>query len=191
MIVTYAYVLENVEMKEQRNNQPLFLLIEQLEVEDKNLYIDGDTSSKRLELKKLLEEIQPTSRLIVRSVVDFSDTLIGLKYIFQKLTDKKITLFSYEEPFFCGDCFLEYLTGFAQLFVTYERKKQQAGYKKALENGTVGRPKKTKEVEQALTMYKSGIFTISQIEMITGISKSTLYRYLKTENVEITEKESS
>lgn len=189
--MTYAYVLENIEMKEQRNNQPLFLLIEQLEVEEKNLYIDGDTSSKRLELKKLLEEIQPESRLIVRSVVDFSDTLMGLKCIFQKLTDKKITLFSYEEPFFCGDCFLEYLTGFAQLFVTYERKKQQAGYKKALENGTVGRPKKTKEVEQALTMYKSGIFTISQIEMITSISKSTLYRYLKAENVEITEKESS
>lgn len=183
--MTYAYVLENVDTKELRDNRPLFLLIEQLTVEDGNLYIDKDTSDNRIELRKLIAEIQPQSKLIVRSVIDLADNFLGLKYIFQKLTDKGITLLSCEEPFLCGEYFMEYLTGFAQMFVTYERKKQQAGYKKALENGTVGRPKKTKEVEQALTLYKSGLFKVSQIEIITGVSKSTLYRYLKTEKGEI------
>ena len=182
--MTYAYILENIDIKEKRNNQPLFLLIEQLEVEDKKLYIDKDTERNRLSLKKLTAEIQPYSLLLVRSAIDLADGFIELKYIFQKLTDKHITLFSCEEPFLCGEYFMEYLTGFAKMFVTYEKKKQQAGYKKALENGTVGRPKKTKEVEQAITLYKSGLFKVSQIEVITGVSKSTLYRYLKTENAE-------
>ena len=59
---------------EKRDNQPLFLLIEQLEVKDENLYIDKDTDIERMELKKMLSEIQPYSRLLVRSIVDLADT---------------------------------------------------------------------------------------------------------------------
>lgn len=186
MVVTYAYVLENVDIIEKRDNQPLFLLIEQLEVKDENLYIDKDTDIERMELKKMLSEIQPYSRLLVRSIVDLADTFTILKSVLQKLTEQKIVLFSCEEPFLCGDDFLDCLTTFAKMFVFYERKKQRLGYNKALENGLVGRPKKTKQVEQAIKMHESGLFKISQIESITGISRSTLYRYLKTENTENT-----
>ena len=185
-VVTYAYVLENIDITEKRNNQPLFLLIEQLEVTDDNIYVDKDTDTERNELMKLLAEIKPYSKLLVRSIVDLAETFTILKSVLQKLTEKKIVLFSCEEPFLCGDEFLEYLTAFAKMFVVYERKKQRMGYNKALENGLVGRPKKSKEVEQAIKLYNSGLFKISQIEIITGVSKSTLYRYLKMENAENT-----
>jgi DNA invertase Pin-like site-specific DNA recombinase len=42
-----------------------------------------------------------------------------------------------------------------------------------------GRPtKKEDKVEMAVKMYKSKDYTIKQITVATGISKTTLYRYL-------------
>ena len=89
-VVTYAYVLENIDITEKRNNQPLFLLIEQLEVTDDNIYIDKDTDTERNELMKLLAEIKPYSKLLVRSIVDLAETFTILKSVLQKLTEKKI-----------------------------------------------------------------------------------------------------
>ena len=40
---------------------------------------------------------------------------------------------------------------------------------------------KTDDVEKAIKLYQSKIYTVSQIERLTGVSKSTLYRYLKEE----------
>ena len=53
------------------------------------------------------------------------------------------------------------------------------GYQIAVLEGKVGRPAKKEEILKAVEMYKSGNFKVSQIEVITGISKSSLYRYLQ------------
>lgn len=43
-----------------------------------------------------------------------------------------------------------------------------------------GRPKKTNDkVKDALKLYDSKQYTIAQIEKFTGISKPTLYRYIR------------
>ena len=174
-----AYVLENIENKDFRNNQPLFLLIKDLEIEDDNIFIDSDTDKSRPELQNLLGVIKPGDRLAIRSVQDLSDILSDLIGVFQKLTDTGITLCSCEEPFLSGDDYLDILNGFAKLYVDFEKKKQRQAYRQAVNEGTVGRPAKTKEVKQALSMYNSGNYKVAQIEAVTGVSKSTLYRYLK------------
>ncbi len=61
----------------------------------------------------------------------------------------------------------------------YAEKQRQQGYQQAKEEGRVGRPRLTKEVEQAVKLYRTKAFTIAEIEDMTKISKSTLYRYLK------------
>lgn len=175
----WAYVLENMCLEDVRSNQNLFLLIKDLEIPEDNQYFDRDLHGP--ELKNLLEVLQHGDRLAIRSVLDLADTLSGLISVFQKLTKKQITLCSCEESYLCGDDYLDTLNGFARLYIDFEKKKQQQSYQKALESGSVGRPAKTREVEQALTMYQSGKYKIGQIEAITGISKSTLYRYLKNE----------
>ena len=175
----WAYVLENMGLEDNRNNQNLFLLINDLEIPDDNRYFDCNLD--RPELKNLLEVLQPGDRLAIRSVMDLADSLSDLIGVLQKLSDKQVTLCSCLEPYLCGEDYLETLTGFAQLYVSFEKKKQQQSYKKAVEDGTVGRPTKAKEVEQALSMYQSGKYKVNQIESITGVSKSTLYRYLKNE----------
>ncbi|MEC2983796.1 helix-turn-helix domain-containing protein, partial [Bacillus cereus] len=45
---------------------------------------------------------------------------------------------------------------------------------------TPGRPRKPDEiVKRAIVMYQSGDYRLAQIKDETGISKSTLYRYLE------------
>ncbi|NCC15339.1 MAG: hypothetical protein EOM28_03160 [Clostridia bacterium] len=175
----WAYVLENMGLEDNRSNQPLFLLIKDLEIPEDNLYFDKDLH--RPELFTLLEQIPDGHRLAIRSVLDLADSLSDLISVFQNLTNKQITLCSCEEPYLCGDDYLETLTDFVRLYVDFEKKKQKQSYKKAVEDGTVGRPAKTKEIEQAISMYQSGKYKVSQIEAVTGVSKSTLYRYLKHE----------
>lgn len=173
----WAYVLENVSLEGNRSNQNLFLLINDLQIPDDNRYFD--TNLDRPELESLLQALQSEDRLAIRSVLDLADTLSDLISVFQKLTGKQITLCSCEEDYLCGTDYLDTLTDFTQLYVDFEKKKQEQSYKKALDNGSVGRPAKTKEIEQAISMYQSGKYKVNQIESITGISKSTLYRYLR------------
>lgn len=175
----WAYVLENMDLEDKRSNQDLFLLIKDLEIKDDNLYFDKNL--ERLELLKLIEVLQSEDRLAIRSVMDLADSLSDLICVFQKLTEKQITLCSCEEDYLCGEDYLDTLNGFVKLYVDFEKKKQQQSYKKAVEDGTVGRPAKTREIEQAISMYQSGKYKVTQIEAVTGISKSTLYRYLKNE----------
>ncbi len=175
----WAYVLENMDLEDNRSNQPLFLLIKDLEIPEDNLYFDKDLH--RPELFTLLEQIPDGDRLAIRSVLDLADSFSDLISVFQKLTDKQVTLCSCEEPYLCGDDYLETLTDFARLYISFEKRKQRQSYKKAVDEGTVGRPAKAKEIEQALSMYNSGKYKVNQIEAVTGVSKSTLYRYLKNE----------
>ncbi len=175
----WAYVLENMDLEDNRSNQNLFLLISDLQIPEDNQYFDKDLH--RTELYKLIEVLQSGDRLAIRSVMDLADTLSDLISVFQKLRNKSIILCSCLEPYLCGDDYLDTLNGFVKLYVDFEKKKQQQSYQKALDSGSVGRPAKTKEIEQAISMYQSGKYKVNQIEAVTGISKSTLYRYLKNE----------
>ncbi|MFI2128698.1 helix-turn-helix domain-containing protein [Lysinibacillus fusiformis] len=56
------------------------------------------------------------------------------------------------------------------------------GIDSAREQGkTIGRPRKPDvNIQKAVSMHHSGDFTLLDIKNETGISKSTLYRYLET-----------
>ena len=60
-------------------------------------------------------------------------------------------------------------------------EKTKKGLNEAKQKGVVtGRPRKPDEnVQRAIEMYQSKNYTLTQIKEETGISKSTLYRYLE------------
>ena len=60
-------------------------------------------------------------------------------------------------------------------------EKTKKGLNEAKQKGVVtGRPRKPDEnVQRAIEMYQSKNYTLAQIKEETGISKSTLYRYLE------------
>lgn len=173
----WAYILENQGVQDSRSNQPVFLLINELGIADD--YIVFDDATARPELNGLLSELNAGDRLIVRSVEDMADTLEEVTAVLQVLTDKQVTLCSCEEDFLCGEDYLCTLTGCVRLLSVFQKKKQQSAYEKAYNAGKVGRPPKTQEIELAVTMYQSGKFKVAQITAVTGVSKSTIYRYLK------------
>lgn len=59
-------------------------------------------------------------------------------------------------------------------------EKQKGLYEAKQKGITPGRPRKPDEnVKRAIVMYQSGDYSLAQIKDETGISKSTLYRYLE------------
>ena len=180
--MVWAYVMENGDGVEKHDNTPVFQLIQKMELPDDQLVFDQDNN--RGEFCKLLESLGVGDKLIIRSVADLADDLMNLINVFQKLTDKQISLCSIEEPFLSGEDYLGSITEFTRLYVLFQKKKQQAGYRKASAEGRVGRPPtKSKDIEQAIGLYKSVACTISQITALTGVSKTTLYRVLKEQKV--------
>lgn len=61
-------------------------------------------------------------------------------------------------------------------------ERTRAGLESARARGRKGgRPKKdTKQIEKALRLYQSKQYTVKEIEEMTGISKATLYRAIKS-----------
>lgn len=180
--MVWAYVMENDFGAEKHDNTPIFKLVNQLKIPEDQVVFDQ--TEDRVEFCKLLESLQTGDKLIIRSVEDLADDIMGLITVFQRLTDKEISLCSVEEPFLSGEEYLESLTEFTRLYVLFQKKKQVAGYRKACAEGRVGRPAiKSKEIDQAIELYKSDTYTISQITALTGVSKTTLYRALKEQKV--------
>ena len=173
----WGYVLENSNSENKRNNQSLFQLIQQLEIADDNLYFDMD-GKDQTELKKLLKDIQPENRLVIRSVEDLADSMDGLTKIFKFLSEKKISLCSCEEPFLSGEDYADNLNSYLKLHKCFIKKKKQKAYQKAVAEGRVGRPPKEKDIQKAIELYKSEKLTVEQITAVTGISRTTLYRYI-------------
>ena len=176
----WGYILENSHSEDKRNNQPLFQLIQQLEIADDNLYFDM-SGKEQTELQKLLKDIQPENRLVIRSVEDLADSMDELIKILKLLSDKEISLCSCEEPFLSGEDYADNLNSYLKLHKSFIDKKKQKAYQKAVAEGRVGRPVKESDIKKAIDLYKSNNFTVEQIKAVTGISKTTLYRYINKE----------
>lgn len=176
----WGYILENNNSEKMRDNQSLFQLIEQLEIADDNLYFDMD-GKEQTELNKLLKDIQLEDRLVIRSVLDLSDSMDELIKILKLLSEKKISLCSCEEPFLSGEDYADNLNSYLKLHKQFIEKKKQKAYQKAVAEGRVGRPVKESDIKKAIDLYKSNNFTVEQIKAVTGISRTTLYRYINKE----------
>ena len=175
-VMLWGYVLENNDTGKFRNNQPLFLLIEEMEIQEDNLVFDME-GEEQTELQELLTKLNTGDRLVVE---DLADSFSDLVDIFNKLDQKEISLCSCKEPFLSGEEYKDNLAGWIELTKILREKKKQKSYAKAVAEGRVGRPIKVQDIQKAVDLYNnSETLTVEQITAITGVSKSTLYRYLK------------
>lgn len=173
----YAYFIENTDPNNHRDNSPVFKLIHDLCIPEDRVYIDTTDSKEGLE--ELGDRLNDGDRLIIRSVKDLADNTITLLDILKSLQDIKITLCSCSENFLNGLEYHSNLKCFIDLSRYYLKLKQEKGFEKAKKEGTVGRPKNHEGIEKALRLYDTKAFSIEEIEKLSGISSSTLYRYLK------------
>ena len=172
----WAYVWEVMSKEDKRSNQPIFIRINELDLDDEHAFFDN--TADRPERAMMLEEVQTGDRLSVRAIQDLADSSRELLDVLIKLSDKGIVLRSCEEPYFNGSDYLNIWNGVQDINRFYKEQARQRGYEQARLAGTVGRPKRTDKIEQAIKLYRLKTFTMEQIEEQTGVSKSTLYRYL-------------
>lgn len=176
--MVWGYIVENGNEEEVRDNQSVFLLVEEMEVADENLFFDM-AGKEKTELQLLLERIENDDILIIRSAEDLGNTIEEVENVFSVLTDKNISLCSCKEPYFSGTDYLEIFQNFVSLIKYFVKKKKQLSYQKAVEEGRVGRPVKEDDIKKAVELYKNSNLTVEQITALTKISKSTLYRHIE------------
>ena len=146
---------------------------------------EHSSAKRRVHLKTLLDTINKDDKIIVsklftladstRHLVEILEILDMKRAYFQSLDEKIDTSNSKGYPF--GEI-LKHLVKFQSDVISEKTKK---GLYEAKQKGnSAGRPKKADEnVKRAILMYESKKYSLSQIKDETGISKSTLYRYLE------------
>lgn len=178
----YAYFIENTGEK-YIDNTGVFKLINDLDIQENNIYIDKEESKDQLE--KLIEIMNYEDKLVIRSINDIARTGKEISVVLSKLNDKNIHLQSILEANLSSisNYYLAYRE-VIEMMKYFTAKHREEKYLEAKEKGLVGRPPKTEEVEKAIRLYETKSFTIAEIEELTKISKSTLYRYLKDINTD-------
>jgi len=146
------------------------------------------TKSDRPEFQKLLQAIQTGDTLVVTKLDRFArstqDALNTIKYLFEKGVRINVLNLGVIENTSTGRLIFTIFSAFADferdLIVerTQEGKeiaKQRPGFKE-------GRPKKysKQQIDLAMQLLESNSYT--QVEKMTGISKSTLTRYRREQN---------
>ncbi|GEQ23416.1 resolvase [Clostridium butyricum] len=146
---------------------------------------DHSSAKKRVQLKNMLNTLNLGDKIIVTKLFTLADSTRHLVEILEILDvrgayfqsiDEKIDT-SNRNGYSFGEI-LKHLVKFQSDVISDKTKK---GLYKAKQKGiSPGRPKKADEnVQRAILMYQSKKYTLSQIKDETGISKSTLYRYLE------------
>ncbi len=176
-----VYIYEVGETDNKVNNSWVFDFIKELNIGEDNIFTD--TSRGRDNLKVLVECMDSEDCLVVRSVMDLAEDSRYLMGILQALQESQVTLLSLLEPFLNGKEYYNALKGNIEIHKYYLNKKRSEGYDEAKKAGLVGRPAKTEEIEKALRLYHTKAFSINEIEKLSGVSSSTLYRYRKEKEV--------
>lgn len=148
---------------------------------------EHSSSKKRMMLKKMINELQPGDTIAVARLFSFADSTRHLVELLDHLNKKGAYLFSVGEgidtrPSARGYSFQEYvhyLLNFQSDVISEYTKK---GMYEAKQKGVKpGRPRKPDEnVKRAIHMYQSKQYSLAEIKEETGISKTTLYRYLES-----------
>ncbi|MEI3612633.1 recombinase family protein [Pseudogracilibacillus sp. SO30301A] len=179
MLIGYIRPLQDdLECEEQKNQ----LLKNNCE----KIIQESHASAKiRTELERLMGMITEQDTIVVTKLYVLADSTHHLVELMEEIERKRAFFISVDEkidtskkegyPF---SYIVKHVANFQSEVISEKTKK---GMNKAKQKGiSTGRPRKPDEkVQRAILMYKSKKYTLKEIREETGISKSTLYRYLE------------
>lgn len=146
---------------------------------------EHSSAKKRIQLKDMLNALNSGDKIIVTKLFTLADSTRHLVELLEIIDGKGAYLQSIDEGIDTSNSngypfndIVKHLVKFQSDVISEKTKK---GLYEAKQKGiSAGRPKKADEnVKRAILMYQSKKYTLSQIKDETGISKSTLYRYLE------------
>jgi len=139
---------------------------------------------KRHELENLVMQLSKGDQLYVQNFVVLADSLSQFQDLLRVFDRDEVTVTFIEENLNNIDILSMKLIDLLELLTSLQTniKRHQSifGVREAQKQGKIiGRPKKSDDnLNRAFAMYDSKNYTLQQIKEETGISKSTLYRYL-------------
>lgn len=143
------------------------------------------TRRDRPQLEELLKVLRSGDKVVVYKLDRISRSTKHLIELSELFNDRNVEFVSIADSIdtstAMGKFFFRTMASIAELERDIISERTKSGLQASRARGkTGGRPsKKAGDVETALKMYKSKDFTIKEITKATGISKTTLYRYLE------------
>lgn len=139
---------------------------------------------KRHQLEALLMEVQPGDIVLVGNMASLADSFHDLMDLLKICKKDKVTIHFLDEGIKSDELLHMHLEEILIHLIQFQsditKQSTLIGMEQARKKGkTIGRPKKPDEnVRKAISMYHDG-YKLIDIKNETGISKSTLYRYLE------------
>lgn len=144
------------------------------------------TKKDRTELDRLLDQIRPGDTIIISELTRLSRSTKDLFQIVELIEKKGANIKSLKEVWVDtttpqGKLMFTIFAGISQFERDLISQRTKEGLFSARARGRKGgRPSKAKkEVDLALKMYDSKEYSISEISKATGVSKTSLYRYIE------------
>ena len=146
---------------------------------------DHSSAKKRIKLKTIIDNLKQGDKIVVTKLFVFADSSRHLVELLDAVDAKGAYFQSLKEGIDTshdsGHSFKNIVKHLVEFQSDVISEKTKKGLNEAKQKGVVtGRPRKPDEnVQRAIEMYQSKNYTLTQIKEETGISKSTLYRYLE------------
>ena len=140
---------------------------------------------ERPELERMIDILRNGDTVVITELTRLSRSVKDLFEIVETIHSRRADIKSLKEPWLDtttpqGKLLFTIFAGISQFDRDIIRQRTMEGLSSARARGRKGgRPRKaSKGIELALKMDDSNDYSISEIESATGVSKSTLYRYL-------------
>lgn len=139
----------------------------------------------RPQLYALLEKLRAGDVLVVWKLDRLGRTARELIFLAEDLSKKRVSLVSLQEQLDTqtptGKFVFTLFAAFAEMERNVLVERTKAGLSSARSRGRCGgrRPVDEKKIAHAMTLYESNQYKGKEIAEITGISRATLYNYLK------------
>jgi len=143
------------------------------------------TKKERLELDKLLEQLRSGDLIIISDLTRLSRSVKDLFSLVDQIEKKGANIKSLKESWMDtstpqGKLMFTIFAGISQFERDLISQRTLEGLAAARARGrNGGRPKKDeKAIKLALKMYQEKTYSIAEITKATGVSKTTIYRYV-------------
>ena len=147
---------------------------------------EHSSAKKRIKLKTMIDNLKQGDTIVVTKLFVFADSTRHLVELLEAVDAKGGYFQSLKEGIDTSrdseyDSFKNIVKHLVEFQSDVISEKTKKGLNEAKQKGIVtGRPRKPDaNVKRAIEMYQSKKYTLTQIKEETGISKSTLYRYLE------------
>lgn len=141
---------------------------------------------KRTQLENMISSLSKGDTIVVIKLFILADSTRHLVELLEMIDNKGAYFRSILEDIdtsnTAGYHFIDIVKHLVKFQSDVISEKTKKGLYEAKQKGiTTGRPKKSDEnVKRAIIMYQSKKYSLTEIKNETGISKSTLYRYLES-----------